>query len=395
MAKLPQGMTKRIIKGQTYYELRFTIDGNRHTVAAKDVKECLDKADQKREEIKARKLRRTGHLTLNEYRDTRLEAWRNSVTTARVHNEEYLYTIASKTPANREGTLLGDMILQEVERKHLEKVQAELAKRYSPTTVNAVISEVNSLLGYALEDQLIDRHPAIGYKKIRRTEKPARETIHRALTLEETERFFAAAEARHTWYLPLYEFLLNTGCRVGEATALFPSDVSKEEDGTLRIHVTRTVTKDVNGHLLIGNTTKTPSSKRVIHLNEAAKEALLRQRRIDAEAFDGNQPEVSGRGKTIFRSPQGCMVIPCQLNKDLKSICEKAGIERFSVHAFRDTFATRALESGMNPKTLQEILGHAKINMTMDLYAHVMMETKKEEMTAVVTRRAQGMKMSM
>ncbi len=58
-------------------------------------------------------------------------------------------------------------------------------------------------------------------------------------------------------------------------------------------------------------------------------------------------------------------------------------MERITSHAFRDTFATRAIESGMNPKTLQSILGHASIKMTMDLYAHVMEDTKIEEMQKV------------
>ncbi len=51
---------------------------------------------------------------------------------------------------------------------------------------------------------------------------------------------------------------------------------------------------------------------------------------------------------------------------------------------FRDTFATRAVEANMKPKTLQEILGHADIGVTMNLYAHVMEETKVQEMNAVV-----------
>lgn len=60
-----------------------------------------------------------------------------------------------------------------------------------------------------------------------------------------------------------------------------------------------------------------------------------------------------------------------------------AGIERFTAHAFRDTFATRAVESGMQAKTLQEILGHADIGITMNLYAHVMEDTKRRQMAAV------------
>lgn len=55
-------------------------------------------------------------------------------------------------------------------------------------------------------------------------------------------------------------------------------------------------------------------------------------------------------------------------------------IERFSPHVFRHTFATRAIENGMNPKTLQRILGHSTLQMTMDLYCHVSNDTLFSEM---------------
>jgi integrase len=71
------------------------------------------------------------------------------------------------------------------------------------------------------------------------------------------------------------------------------------------------------------------------------------------------------------------------VNQDIARICKAAGIEKFTAHAFRDTFATRCVESGMQPKTLQEIMGHTDIAMTMNLYAHVMEETKVSQMQAV------------
>ena len=52
----------------------------------------------------------------------------------------------------------------------------------------------------------------------------------------------------------------------------------------------------------------------------------------------------------------------------------------FSVHAFRDTFASRAIRAGVPPNTLKEILGHASLSMTMDLYAHVSQSDKRQAM---------------
>lgn len=85
----------------------------------------------------------------------------------------------------------------------------------------------------------------------------------------------------------------------------------------------------------------------------------------------------------IFTSPESTLLNTTCVNREIGRICKTGKIERFTAHAFRDTFATRAIESGMNPKTLQEILGHADIGITMNLYCHVMDDTKVKEMNMV------------
>lgn len=61
----------------------------------------------------------------------------------------------------------------------------------------------------------------------------------------------------------------------------------------------------------------------------------------------------------------------------------KAGIDEISVHTLRHTFATRCIEAGMIPKTLQTILGHARLEMTMNLYVHVTDEKRTQEVIGI------------
>lgn len=85
----------------------------------------------------------------------------------------------------------------------------------------------------------------------------------------------------------------------------------------------------------------------------------------------------------VFLSRKGEPVKNSTYDTALFKVCDKMHISRFSMHVLRHTFATRCIEAGMKPKTLQTILGHANIGITMNLYVHTTEDEKRKEINQI------------
>lgn len=344
-------------------------DGKRYSVAGRTVEECKEKEEQKKKDIARAAYTSNANITLAAY----FEEWQQSrdgvVKVSSIKKDKSLFTLIS--PA------LGAVKVCKLEKRQIQRLQDSLKEKdYTTNYINAVMKLLSCLLKAAVEDGIIDRNPASGIKNLKMTGTPARETIHRALTVEETTAFFKAAAARNSWFYDLYEFLINTGCRIGEAGALQRSDVDFKNNV---IHIRRTITAAETG-AEIGDSPKTKTSKRDIPMNAAIKAALQRQEQRNREMFGESIISMNDR---YFKAIRGGLISSAELTRDIAATLKDTGIDYFTPHAFRDTFATRAIEAGMNPQTLKVILGHSSYSMTMDLYAHVMENTKQKEMDLI------------
>ena len=85
----------------------------------------------------------------------------------------------------------------------------------------------------------------------------------------------------------------------------------------------------------------------------------------------------------VFVCRKGTPVKNSTYDTMLFKVCEKAGIRKIAMHILRHTFATRCIEAGMMPKTLQTLLGHSNIGITMNLYVHTTDEQKQKEISMV------------
>lgn len=371
---LPAGM--RYMQDGKRIQYRFTVDGKRYAVYGLDVKECYQKAEAKEQELSEGQYKKAKALTISEYFERWIEAKEKTVKETTIRTNKILFKIASGIVIDGNGNTFGNLKIVDIEAQNIRDVQDKMIQAGKSTrTVNDTVSLIKGILQTAVDvDRIITWNPAAGVKRIRRTEPAARDTYHRALTIEETKAFFKAAKERESWYYNLYCFLIDTGLRCGEAGAIQNSDISGKV-----IHVSKTVTRTAEGTYRIGDEAKTKAGTRDIPIRPLARQAIDGQREINRLLNNG----ITGINDTLFKSPRGYLLSDTVVNQDIARICKAAGIEKFTAHAFRDTFATRCVESGMQPKTLQEIMGHTDIAMTMNLYAHVMEETKVSQMQAV------------
>lgn len=372
MARIPSGMRKKV---NGLFEKRFTVDGKRYSAYGHNVKECTENETLMREEIKAGLYTSNRNITLDSYFDE----WEKSRTgvikdsSIKMNRSRYNNHIKS---------VLGETKLQKIEKREIVKLQQNLAQRLSASTTNSVIVLLKTVLNAAVDDEIIIKNPAASVKPLRMDDRPkASETIHRALTREEQQAFIQ--EAKQEWLYEFFCFSLCTGMRLNEIVALKWQDIDYINNV---IHVTKTVSWKQGGGIT-ETSPKSETSKRDIPMNDTIKKVLQMQRKkmamiygeIVARKMDSNIFIGSNGSKAVASS-----TVAFSINNVLKRLRQQGiEIERFTHHAFRDTFATRYIEEGGNMQTLQKILGHSSLAMTADLYAHVLPSTKQQEMKQV------------
>ena len=352
---------------------RFTVQGTRYAVYGATKEECREKELQKREEIKAGTFTRGRDLTVSKYMDQWLEQKESNTAPSTVRTRRKLVNRMIRQPIDKAGHTFGTLKLSELEAEHIRQLQRALqADGLSTRTANDSISLLKQALQAATDERILSWNPAKPVERLKRTEEQARDTIHRALTREEVETFLKAAA--DSWYYCLYVFLLNTGLRIGEASALAIRDVT---DASIRVY--KTVTRTKAGYI-IEEQTKTAAGRRTIPTRPEAWKAYNEQRMYN-EAI--NRGKVTPIYRPVFTLPKGGIIRPDRVNSDIKRICEKTGIEYFTCHAFRATFASRCIAAGMPVKSLMEILGHTDVQMTLGLYGHAEDEQKRKQILAV------------
>jgi integrase len=267
--------------------------------------------------------------------------------------------------------VLGHIQLRDLLPSHIQQLLNERIQTRSARTVELIHTVLHTALRQAVLEQLVTRNVA---QAVRKPKKEGKE--RRVLSVAEQDSLLmAAAEERLG---AAYVVLLGTGLRVGELCALRWSDVDLK-GRTLRVAQTAIRVRTPNGPRRTGfsiNPPKTASGRRTIPLAASVASTLAEwklQQNTD-RVFLGKAWKQT---EYVFTSRDGTLLDPANINRTLDRITKRAGITHVNVHALRHTFATRLLESGVPAKTVQVLLGHSTVTLTLDIYAHVMPDTSR------------------
>jgi len=243
----------------------------------------------------------------------------------------------------------------------------------APASVHKLHVVMHKALKAAVEDGLIPRNVATGLK----LPKITREEIN-PLTKDEARLLLDTSRASSDRLEALYVLALSTGMRQGELLALKWDDLDFER-GILRVR--RTLTKV--GKSFTTGEPKTKKSRRVIRLTTGATDALRRHLTAQLAEIE-RMGSLYQPGGFVFASTTGSILDPSHLrSRSLKPLLKAAKLRPVRFHDLRHTCATLLLSQNINPKIVSEMLGHASVAITLDIYSHIMPDMQEKAVEAL------------
>ena len=269
-------------------------------------------------------------------------------------------------------------------------------KNIAVNTLDNIHTIIHPIFDMAVRDDIIRKNPTDGVMAEIKKNSGKNKGIRHALTVEQQKAFIDAirySPEYYHWY-PLFVTLLGTGMRIGECIGLRWKDVDFKHRN---INVNHAVTYYTRREKVCFGVSKpkTEAGTRLIPMMDTVYDALKNE--YDRQKKDGFcVAEVDGMNGFIFSNRNGSLHNPHCINSAIKRISESHNareiidakkehrepviIPHFSAHHLRHTFCSRLCENETNVKVIQEIMGHANIETTLDIYTEINYSKKQESL---------------
>ena len=299
-------------------------------------------------------------------------------------NEQFMLNKIDKSTLKRKKDTLKQISKASFANKPIAKVTREEVvsylsslSKYSESTIKQNYELLCMGFGEAEYQKIIQENFMTGYKRIIKPKSEYVSHKRKSLTIQEERKLVdylmnVSYEKCSYKYLLLWQ--LTTGMRIGETLVLdYKNDISLSAN---KVDIKRTQTKDENGNIIIGETTKTDNGRRTLTMNNISKQIMQK----------ALEHKVKNKNNLLFCKKDGTMILENTINSCLKRIALKLGIGIFEepntkgktvkksdvhTHMLRGTFATRCAEAKIAPVVLKQILGHKDISVTMKYYIDV------------------------
>lgn len=251
---------------------------------------------------------------------------------------------------------------------------------YSNSYIKKMYELLNSIFKEAIKRDYILKNPLINVILPKSDKK--KKSVE-SLTIDEQKKFIEELKDEEVKYKNIFLIALHTGMRIGEILALTPEDINFKNK---LIDINNTLTKDINGHTIVGKTTKTYESTRQIPITPIL-EPILKNSLVNY---------ISNNNNLLFCHLNGKLILPSTINTHFKKVCKNANIQEtikhierndkiinlktssVNTHMLRHTYATRCIEAGVPAPVLQKLLGHKDISITLNTYTTIFNKFKED-----------------
>lgn len=327
-------------------------DGSYQKVYGKTKREVRSKYDELTEQVVSGRYVKNSPVTVQKWSGTWVENYFLNLKNSTIKTYKSYLSIHILP-------YFGKRKVQSIKKADVQVFVNKLSKSgLSASTVKKVYLVLHKMLNDAVSAELISTNPCNGIILPKQGK-----TAMEVLSEDEIKDFLDMADSLYPEYTDVYEFFLLTGLRVGELLGLTFDRYNPEEHSIL-------IDRQLNKGDGYSFTTPKHDVVRTVYLSEQAEEIILNRSKRDFKLRKMLGGVYQNKDGFIFTTVEGGHLTHEILYRRFKRISKRINRANLRIHDLRHTFATMALKSGMDIKTLQTTLGHSDSTFTLNRYGH-------------------------